>query len=262
MLTAELALALGRAAARERRGAPAGPDRPRHPRVRADARGGARRRGRRGGRRCLLGGRAADPGRVDPRPPARPRPRRGRLRVPQPLARQRDQVLRRRRAQAGRRRRGRRSRPGSAQGAAEAARRPRGAGPRRSTGRSTTTCGRSLSAFQLDLSGRRVVLDCANGATYRAAPAVFERLGADGRDDRRRSPTGATSTRAAARPTRSCWPSASADAAPRSASPSTATATAWSPSTRQGSGSRRRRADRALRPASRATPARSRAASR
>ena len=35
-----------------------------------------------------------------------------------------------------------------------------------------------LSAFQLDLSGRRLLLDCANGATYRAAPSVFERLGA------------------------------------------------------------------------------------
>jgi phosphoglucosamine mutase len=35
-----------------------------------------------------------------------------------------------------------------------------------------------LSAFRLDLSGRRVLLDCANGATYRAAPTVFERLGA------------------------------------------------------------------------------------
>ncbi|MFN8216138.1 MAG: phosphoglucosamine mutase [Solirubrobacterales bacterium] len=34
------------------------------------------------------------------------------------------------------------------------------------------------SAFPLDLSGRRVALDCANGATYRAAPAIFERLGA------------------------------------------------------------------------------------
>jgi phosphoglucosamine mutase len=34
------------------------------------------------------------------------------------------------------------------------------------------------SAFPLDLSGRRVMLDCANGATFRAAPAIFERLGA------------------------------------------------------------------------------------
>jgi phosphoglucosamine mutase len=31
----------------------------------------------------------------------------------------------------------------------------------------------------LDLSGRRVLLDCANGATYRVAPEVFRRLGAD-----------------------------------------------------------------------------------
>ena len=38
---------------------------------------------------------------------------------------------------------------------------------------------RELQAtFQLDLSGRRLVLDCANGATFRAAPAIFERLGA------------------------------------------------------------------------------------
>ncbi len=35
------------------------------------------------------------------------------------------------------------------------------------------------SAFPIDLSGRKVVLDCANGATHRAAPAIFERLGAD-----------------------------------------------------------------------------------
>jgi len=31
----------------------------------------------------------------------------------------------------------------------------------------------------LDLSGRRILLDCANGATYRAAPEIFARLGAD-----------------------------------------------------------------------------------
>ena len=30
----------------------------------------------------------------------------------------------------------------------------------------------------LDLTGRRVLLDCANGATYRAAPEIFRRLGA------------------------------------------------------------------------------------
>jgi phosphoglucosamine mutase len=35
------------------------------------------------------------------------------------------------------------------------------------------------SAFPLDLSGRRILLDCANGATYRAAPTIFERLGAE-----------------------------------------------------------------------------------
>ena len=35
------------------------------------------------------------------------------------------------------------------------------------------------AAFPLDLSGRRIVLDCANGATHRAAPEIFERLGAE-----------------------------------------------------------------------------------
>jgi phosphoglucosamine mutase len=34
-------------------------------------------------------------------------------------------------------------------------------------------------AFPLDLSGLKVVLDCANGATYRAAPEIFSRLGAE-----------------------------------------------------------------------------------
>ncbi len=32
---------------------------------------------------------------------------------------------------------------------------------------------------EMDLSGLKIVLDCANGAAYRVAPAVFEELGAD-----------------------------------------------------------------------------------
>jgi len=35
------------------------------------------------------------------------------------------------------------------------------------------------SAFALDLTGVKVALDCANGATHRVAPAIFERLGAE-----------------------------------------------------------------------------------
>ncbi|HEX6229109.1 MAG TPA: phosphoglucosamine mutase [Solirubrobacterales bacterium] len=35
------------------------------------------------------------------------------------------------------------------------------------------------SAFPLDLSGQTAALDCANGATYRAAPEIFRRLGAE-----------------------------------------------------------------------------------
>ena len=77
------------------------------------------------------------------------------------------------------------------------------------------------------------MLDCANGATYRAAPAIFERLGAEveaigAEPDGRNINDGCGSThpealaeRVVARP------------APRSASPSTATATAWSRSTRR-----------------------------
>jgi phosphoglucosamine mutase len=35
------------------------------------------------------------------------------------------------------------------------------------------------AAFPLDLAGVKVALDCANGATHRVAPAIFERLGAE-----------------------------------------------------------------------------------
>jgi len=35
------------------------------------------------------------------------------------------------------------------------------------------------TAFKLDLSGMKIALDCANGATFRAAPVIFQALGAD-----------------------------------------------------------------------------------
>jgi phosphoglucosamine mutase len=35
------------------------------------------------------------------------------------------------------------------------------------------------AAFRIDLSGRKVMLDCANGATYRVAPRIFAQLGAE-----------------------------------------------------------------------------------
>jgi phosphoglucosamine mutase len=35
------------------------------------------------------------------------------------------------------------------------------------------------TTFQPDLSGMKVALDCANGATFRAAPVIFQTLGAD-----------------------------------------------------------------------------------
>ena len=82
----------------------------------------------------------------------------------------------------------------------------------------------------LDLSGRRIALDCANGATYRAAPEIFRRLGADV-DVLATRPTGATSTPAAAPRTSTRSPRTCGRAATTPASRSTATATACSPST-------------------------------
>ena len=116
---------------------------------------------------------------LDPGPPPRPRPRRGRLRLAQPLAAQRDQVLRRRTGASSTTS----SRSGSRRWS-----RDRGSGRPRRSGASASSTGALddylralLSAFRLDLAGRRVLLDCANGATYRAAPAAFERLGARSR---------------------------------------------------------------------------------
>jgi phosphoglucosamine mutase len=53
---------------------------------------------------------------------------------------------------------------------------------------------------ELDLSGRRILLDCANGATFRVAPEIFRRLGAEvdalaGEPDGRNINLGCGSTR-------------------------------------------------------------------
>ena len=84
-------------------------------------------------------------------------------------------------------------------------------------------------------TGARILLDCANGATYRVAPEIFRRLGADV-DAIAASPTAATSTTGAAPPTSrrspSGWPAATTWALPSTATatacwPSTATARSW-----------------------------------
>ena len=46
-------------------------------------------------------------------------------------------------------------------------------------GRAERLSARAGDAFPIDLTGRRIALDCANGATYRAAPAAFEACGAE-----------------------------------------------------------------------------------
>ena len=131
----------------------------------------AARRGRAAGRR------AADAGRAAAGAPARPADGGGDLRVAQPLRGQRDQAVRRRRLQARRRRPSTRSRPRSAS---------RLPAPER-IGRVQPLHGaledylRELHTrfADLDLSGRRILLDCANGATFQAAPEIFRRLGAE-----------------------------------------------------------------------------------
>ena len=100
------------------------------------------------------------------------------------------------------------------------------------------------SAFDLDLSGRRIVLDCANGATYRAAPAAFERLGADLDDDRRRARRPQHQRGLRFDPPRQRRRAPSPSMAPRSASPSTATATGCSPSTPRAASSTATRSSR------------------
>ena len=81
--------------------------------------------------------------------------------------------------------------------------------------------------FELSLAGRRVLLDCANGATYRRRRCCSSGW-APRSNASRASPTASTSTRAAAPRTRSWRSSACARATTTSASRSTATATACS----------------------------------
>jgi phosphoglucosamine mutase len=99
----------------------------------------------------------------------------------------------------------------------------------------------------------RVLLDCANGATYRAAPGDLPPPRRRRRRDRRRARRAQHQRRLRLDARRGARRGACAPAATTSASPSTATATACWPSTAR-RGRRRRRADRARR----AAPARAR----
>ena len=184
-LTPELALALGRAAARVLGGdrVVIGRDTRRSgPMLEAALAAGfaVGRRRRRAGRR------GADAGR---RLPLRRPALRGRrdLGLPQPLRRQRDQALRARRAQAARRRRG--GHRGRARaGAGRRRREPAAAGPgvgthpdaagRRPRATSTTSsaCSRR-PACSTGLRHRRST--APTGRRARSAPEVFDRLGAD-----------------------------------------------------------------------------------
>ena len=174
-----------------------------------------------------------------------------------PYARQRDQVLRRRRLQAVRRR-PRREIEARARRAAPPAPRAASAACGACTARSRTTCARCTSASRdLDLSGRR--RRCSTAPTARptaprrrssaaSAPTVTVA--------RATSPTGATSTPAAARPTSTRWPRRVARRRPRRRLRLRRRRRPRARRRPHGRGRRRRRADRARR----AAPARGRAA--
>ena len=156
----------------------------------------------------------------------RARPRRGHLRLAQPLRGQRHQVLRRRRASSSPTRPSSRSRRASRR--SPPARRRRGSGASAScTARSRTTCARCTSASPSSTSPASTSCWTArNGATYRAAPEIFRRLGATRHRARRRARRAQHQRRLRldarrARSSRRC-----ATAATTSASRSTATATA------------------------------------
>ena len=180
LLTAELAVALGRAATAECAApAPAGAADPRHARVGADARV---RRSRPGiaaaGGDALIGG-------VLPTPAASVLVRRLGLDLAAVISAShnpwRDNGIKffgADGAQARSRRRGADRGRGRRVGVAHGRRR-RSAACAPLEGGLDDYLRELERKFTLDLSGRRIVLDCANGATHRAAPAIFTRLGAD-----------------------------------------------------------------------------------
>ena len=101
-----------------------------------------------------------------------------------------------------------------------------------------TTCARCTSASPTSTcAGSTSSLDCAHGATYRAAPEIFRRLGRRGRRDRRRARRAQHQRGLRLDPHGARSRERSSKAATTSASPSTATATACWPSTATASSS-------------------------
>ena len=231
-LTAELALALGRAAAAiAPRGGAAGAHRARHARVGRDARGVAG--GRRGRRRRARAARrrAAHPGRGAARPPPRVRPGRGGVRLAQPLPGQRDQVLRSRWHEDLRRARG--AHRGGARRRRRAARAPRSAACASSTApRGDYLRELELRFRDLDLSGSAGAAGLRATAPPTApAPEIFRRLGADVEAAGGRARRPQHQRRRGLHPRRRAGRRGSPRAASTWALPSTATATACWPST-------------------------------
>ena len=191
-LTAELALALERAATRQhRRRAPAGADRARHARVGRDAAGSARRRGERGRRRRAARRRAADAGGAAADRTLRLRPRGRAVGLAQPLPdngikffagdgyklSDEAELAIERELALGERSQGGDARGSGARGAARAA-----IGRIRELRGAPEDYLRELHVrfVELDLDGLDVLLDCANGATYRVAPGDLQAPGREG----------------------------------------------------------------------------------
>ncbi len=182
LLTAELALALGRAATRTDRRSSARRCWSSATRAsRARCSGGARRRRQRRRRRRAARRRAADAGGAAADRALRLRPRGVLSASHNPYRGQRHQVLRRRRLQALRRgRAGDRARARAARCRRRRGREPRSGAIRELRGARRGLPARAARALRASstCAGCDVLLDCANGATYEVAPEIFRRLGA------------------------------------------------------------------------------------